>query len=50
MLNSGALPVERVDRTMMLESMEMSELVRCCVLVRSIGSQPILGSLSLALM
>ena len=43
MLNSGALPAERVDRPMMLESMEMSVLVCCCVLVRSIGSQPAFG-------
>jgi len=43
LLNSGALPPERVDRRMMLESMEMSVLVCCCVLVRSIGSQPAFG-------
>ena len=43
LLNSGsALPAERVDRrdVIMLESMEMSVLVCCCVLARSIGAEP----------
>jgi hypothetical protein len=54
LLNSGsALPAERVDRraAIMLESMEMSVLVCCCVLVRPIGAEPaFLGSRNLAVM